>query len=254
MNRREVVFTQSAPYASGPEVIRRLGLTEKAPAYDLAKEKLRILSPTDEATNAAWGLFVWVSPGDSPGIPTDWEPELARRKLLFVGAFNTGNARHPIDRFRLALDAVFNVRQRYRVDPRRVCVAGLSGGGRIASMLGVAYADVFRGTLAICGVNFYTTVPAGGGRFYPASYVTDPNVLSLARRSGRFVLLTGEQDGNRENTKAVCGQGFKRNGFANVLYLDVRGMKHSFPSAKVLATALNYLMADEPAAPAAAAR
>jgi len=53
-------------------------------------------------------------------------------------------------------------------------------------MLGVGYADIFNGTLCVCGVNFYQNVPTLDQKFFPATYVPDPGVVLLARRSGRF--------------------------------------------------------------------
>ena len=40
-------------------------------------------------------------------------------------------------------------------------------------------------------------------------FLPDAQVLSLAKKSGRSVLLTGESDFNRENTKAVLEKGLE---------------------------------------------
>ena len=239
--RIEVRFTQSAPYSTATEVNHRLGTREPPPAYDLEKEKFEVIIPDTTTTNAVCGLFVWVSPSDSPRIPSDWMPQLARHKLLVAGAYNTGNNRNFIDRFRLALDAAFNMPKRFATDPKRVYIGGFSGGGRIASMLGVSYADVFTGTLAVCGVNFYTTLPAGRGLNYPPGYAVDYKMATLAKKQGRFVLLTGEKDPNRDNTKAVYERGFKWGGFARALYIEVPGMGHSVPATKDMEVALTFL-------------
>ena len=107
-------------------------------------------------------------------------------------------------------------------------------------MLGVAYGDVFTGALCICGVNFYKDVPTTGGRVYPATYAPPSEWVQQARKN-RFVLLTGEQDMNRQATKDTWTAGFKPAGFPNVLCLDVKTMKHELPGPAVLNTALNYL-------------
>jgi hypothetical protein len=65
--------------------------------------------------------------------------------------------------------------------------------------------------------------------------------LSRAKTAGRFVLLTGELDMNRENTLSTYERGFKVAGFRNCHYLEVKGMKHELPRAPVLNTALAYL-------------
>ena len=164
---KDVRFTQSAPYGAESELMRHLGYTLAVPQYDLQREKFRIIVPPLEplSTNSTLGLLVWISPGEDPRIPPAWEAELAKHRLLFVSAYNAGNERHAIQRCRLALDATCNVCRRFKVDPRRIYVGGFSGGGRIASILGVAYADVFAGTLSICGVDFYRNVAGTGGGF-----------------------------------------------------------------------------------------
>jgi hypothetical protein len=236
----EVQFTNPAPYSTAEELRRRFGFRQNAPEFVLAREKFQLLAPEDYATNGTWGALVWVSPGEDARVRPDWGPELARHRLLFVGAVNSGNKRNPFDRFRLALDAAFNMSHRFSLDPRRIYVGGFSGGSRIASMLGVAYADVFTGALCISGVNFYRDVPAGGGQGYPATY-DPPQAVITAAKKNRFVFVTGEQDMNRQATKDAWIGGFKPNGFSNVLCLDVQGMKHELPGAPVLNTALNYL-------------
>jgi hypothetical protein len=115
----------------------------------------------------------------------------------------------------------------------------------MASMLGVGYADIFSGTLCVCGVNYFRDIPATAETDFPATYLPDPRVLPLAKSNGRFVLLTGENDMNRDSTRNTWQQGFQRDGFRNVLYLEVRGMKHALPGAAVLSTALDFLAAGE---------
>jgi predicted esterase len=238
--QQDVKFTQTAPYSDATNITRHFGYTVELPAYAITNESFRVFIPRTYSTNGSWGLLVWISPSDDPVIPFDWKQELKNRELLFVSARDAGNGRHPLDRFRLALDATCNLCRRCRVDRKRIYIGGFSGGARMASMMGVAYADVFTGTLCVCGVNFYKDVALAGGKYYPATFVPDPGVLLLSKRS-RFVLLTGEYDENRENTKSLSMSGFKREGFRNVLYLEVPGMGHSMPDVQVLRQALDYL-------------
>jgi predicted esterase len=239
--RRDVQFSQSAPYASDAEITRRLGYRVAFPGYHVTNETFRIIAPQTYPTNVLWGLFVWISPNDDPGLPSDWERELANDHLVVASACRSGNQRHPLDRFRLALDATCNSCRQFKIDRQRIYVSGFSGGARIASMLGVGYADLFTGTLCVCGVNFYKGVPTLEQKYFPATYVPDPGVLLLAKRNGHFVLLTGETDPNRQITKDTMENGFKPNGFKNVLYVEVPGMSHAIPDATMLHRALVFL-------------
>jgi len=242
--RFDAHFTRSAPDATPMEANRRLGLRSDGRGYTLAAENFQVIVPGAFSTNVTWGLLVWISPGDSPRLPSAWEAELAKRRLLFVSAYKAGNPRDVVERARLALDAAFNMRQLYRIDFRRVFLGGFSGGGRVAGMVGMAYPEVFTGTICVCGVSFYTDIPTTTGQHWPSSFNPDRSRLAQAK-GNRFVLLTGDQDINRENTREVWRSGFEREGFRNVRYLEVPGLKHTLPSAEVLGTALEFLAAGE---------
>ncbi len=245
--RQDATFSTAAPYGSATEMKRHLGFRLEVPEYDLEQERFRVIIPATYSTNETWGLLAWASPSDEPGIPAAWESELASQRLLVVSAYGSGNQRHAIQRGRLLLDAVCNMTRQYKIDPKRIYVGGLSGGGRIASIMGVAYADLFSGTLAICGADFYQSVASINGEVFPATYQPTQAVLARAKANGRFVLLTGEKDPNRDNTKTLADRGFARQGFRFTLYVEVPGMGHTLPSPAVLRQALNFIEKPKPA-------
>ncbi len=239
--RFDLHLTRSAPYATPAEAGRRLGLKPSGRPYALAAEKFQVIVPGNFSTNVTWGLLVWISPGDVPGIPVNWEAEMAKQHLLFVGAYKAGNQRDAVERARLALEAAFNLRQLYKIDPNRVYVAGFSGGGRVAGMVGMGYPDVFTGTICVCGVGFYTDIPTPTGQHWPRTFNPDAGLLARAKENRRFVLLTGDQDINREIIHEIWRNGFEREGFRHVRYLEVPGLKHALPSAEIMGEALRFV-------------
>ncbi len=238
--RSVVQFKDSAPHSHPLEVKLRFSARETPPAYDVAKEKFTQLIPQTYRHEEGWGLFVWINAGDAPDIPAAWEPALAKHKLLFVGAHKSGNPRNIFDRFRLALDAQHNLRARFRIEPRRVYVAGFSGGGRVASMVAVAYADVFAGAAPFMGVNFYQDVKAEDGKTYGLNYLPDDEILGVAKKQGHYALVTGEKDFNRANTKAIHAA-FARERFAHAHYIEVPKLGHALPAAEWLDRAVRVL-------------
>ena len=245
-----VEFAKLPQQAEAAEMKMRLHSIEDAAPLDLAKEKFQIIVPAAYRHSEKWGVFVWISPGDAPAIPADWEPVLAARKLIFVGAFKSGNPRNVFDRFRLALAANTGMRERFNVDARRLYVSGFSGGARVASMLGVAYADMFSGAMPFMGVNFYEDIPAGDGKkTLGASFIPDAEVLAIAKKACRYVLVTGEKDFNRPGTKSAYEHGYRKEGFANVHYLEAPGVGHSLPAATWLEQGLEFLDAGKGIAP-----
>jgi predicted peptidase len=238
--RSDVVFKESAPHCDKDELKARFRASDRIPDYDVAREKFQVFVPKDYSHATAHGLFIWINPGDGAGLPGGWEAVLARHKFIAVSAYNSGNNRNAFDRFRLAVDASFNMPKRFNIDPKRVYVAGFSGGGRIAGMLGIAYADLFNGAIPVCGVNFYKTLVGTTQRF-SLSFVPADEVVAIAKKDGRFVLITGEKDFNRENTRTMFEAGFQAEGYKHVHYIEVPGLAHATPGADVLDKALGLM-------------
>jgi tetratricopeptide (TPR) repeat protein len=197
--------------------------------YDLAAETFEVYVPESYRRDRPAGLLVWISPGPRGGL---WDAELKRvlaeHGMIWVGANRSGNERSKWVRMGLALDAVENASRLYAVDPERVYVSGYSGGGRTASALALLFPEVFRGGFCVMGVDYFrrVSVPDRPGAHWPPAYPQPPRpALSRAREQGRYVLLTGELDFNRAQTKAYFAE-FKRDGFAHVTYLEIPGATH----------------------------
>lgn len=237
----DVTFEKSCPYSDADELKARFRAKEDAGPYDVSKEKFKVLLPKSYAPGAKWGLFVYVNAGDDPGIPAAYEAVLEKHKLVAVAAYKSGNGRNIFDRFRMAIDAVINLEGRLSLDPKRVYVSGFSGGARVASMLAVAYADLFAGAIPFCGVNFYLDIPSEGERFWARDYIPVDEALAIGKSTGRYVLVTGEKDMNLKNTRAVYESGFQKEGFKHAIVLEVPGMGHQAPPAEWFDKGLNYL-------------
>lgn len=238
-----IVQFPKVPVQAGPaEVKARLHCIENPGAIAPGKDDFQLIIPKAYRAEERWGVFVWISPSDSARVPREWEEILAKRRLLFVGALKAGNNRNILERIQLAVCASAGMRERFQIDERRVYVSGFSGGGRVASMLGVAYADMFTGAASFMGVNFYTDLPsADGKKLYPPQFIPDEQVLEIAKTRSRFALVSSEKDFNRADTRIVWEQGFKKEGFPAVAYLETPGIGHSMPPAEWLEKALHFL-------------
>jgi len=234
-------FTESAEQSAAEEVKWRLHSVENPGPFDITREQFQLVVPKNYQSIEPWGLFIWISASDNPRVPAEWEAVLAARKLLFVGAMKSGNPRNIFDRIRMAIDANVGMRKRYRIDAARVYVSGFSGGARVASMAGVAFADLFTGAIPFMGVNFYTDLPAENGKQFGLNYIPDDDVLAIAKKRCRYVLVTAEKDFNRVNTHSADENGFRKEGFASVLCLEVPGIAHAMPDAGWLEKGLEFL-------------
>ncbi len=241
-------FQQSPPQIEPEQLRLRVHSVEEPGPYDVRKETFEVLVPKAYKKSVPHGLFIWISAGSTPAIPKEWEAVLAERQIIFIGARSSGNNRDIFDRFRLAVDANVNMREHFNIDGRRVYVSGFSGGARVASVLGVAFGEMFSGTAAFMGVNFYTDITGTDHKVYGANYIPDDTVLPLAKKACRYVLVTGEKDFNRPNTLGVLENGFRKEGFANVTAFDIPGLAHAMPGPEWLKKALDYLDEGKPAA------
>jgi len=248
----DIRMPQRSPNSAAGKIAQRIGWNLEAARrqgmetdYDLASESFLVKVPDGYTLRQPYGLFVWVSPGEPPLVRPDWWPVLAKRKLIFVGAHNSGNERSVIARIGLALDAAHNMPSLYNIDPRRIYIAGLSGGGRISSITANSFPDVFAGGYYIIGCDFFRSVavPGEANRFWRASFSPPTGALLTRTRSQlRHVLLTGETDMNRPQTKANF-EAMKREGFRNVFYFEVPKMGHEPPTARWFEKGLEALEA-----------
>jgi hypothetical protein len=226
--------------------------------YKLEEESFEVYVPASYTGERAYGLVVFASPSPSGGLDAldrnfGWQAALDKHELIWVGANNAGNDRSVFPRLGLPIDAAANMQARYRIDPQRVYVAGISGGGRIASMLAVTCPDVFRGGgFYMIGCNFYRVEKSKEkeGTYAASFYPPPPKVLAEAKRS-KHVFLTGDTDPNRDQTQ-VYYEAFQHDGFAHCTYLQVPNVGHQPPPREWFEKAIEALDAPADAAAAAA--
>ena len=238
--RAPLQLEQSAPQGEDEQMRLRIHASDPIPPYDVTKETFDVLAPANYTPKEHWGLFIWISAGNTTALPKDWERILAEHRLIFMAARNSGNPRNIFARMRMAIDANANARLLWNIDGRRVYVAGFSGGARVASMLGVAFGEMFSGTACFMGANFYTDVTGEDRKLYTLNYIPDDQVLGLSKKYCRYALVTSTKDMNRADTRAVIAA-FKKEGFANAELFDIPGIGHQVPEALWLGKVLDYL-------------
>jgi tetratricopeptide (TPR) repeat protein len=232
-------FVEPSPSSTMDNYLDRFNYSRKAlvqsdPAqgeYDLDAESFEVFVPESYNPDKPAGLLVWISPASSGGLsrPANLKV-LEEENLIWIGANNSGNDRWHWYRTALALDAAHNMQQLYNIDPNRVYIAGYSGGGRVASALGLLYPEVFRGGAYFFGSNYFRPVPVPGkpGTMWRAGFPAPPDTdLERLKTRHSFVLITGEYDFNRDETKANAGM-FVEDGFQRVTYIEIPGADHGY--------------------------
>jgi poly(3-hydroxybutyrate) depolymerase len=180
-----------------------------------------------EPAGAARGVFVYVSPTDSGELPAEWIEVIDRERLLYLAADDYGNSHPTAERVLAALAADRLARQMGVKGARRI-IAGMSGGGRVASQVITHFPQVFSGALCIAGADY----------FMPQDESQRAVVASR-----RLVLMTGSRDFNQREIQLVSRR-YRQSGFASVVLMDLPGFAHQLPDAGQLSQALALLEAD----------
>jgi hypothetical protein len=171
------------------------------------------------------GLMVYVSPTSSGRIPPGWKPVMAEKNLIWIAANKSGNRIASVRRGSFALLATVLAKREYAIDRNRIYISGLSGGGRIASVVAPQYAQLFKGAVYNCGVNFWGD--------------ETPKLMEQVK-ANRYVFVTGSKDFNRRETRKIFGA-YRKAGVENIKLLDIEHMSHSNPDALNFAAAIDYL-------------
>lgn len=246
----QVQFTRHSPEADPAKLVKRVGWSVRRmqqqgleTTFNIEKESVEVYVPANYDGTKPFGLLVWVSASPSGRAHEPWLRVLDKHHVIWIGANNSGNDRSVLIRLCLAIEATYNAKVEFKIDEDRVYVAGGSGGGRCSSILGVACADLFRGGFYMIGSDYFRPLAAEQpNQVYPITYLPPgPKVLKLAKEHSRHVLLTGDKDGNRSQTKANYELGFLADEFQHVTYMQVPGMGHQLPPADWFEKGIEYL-------------
>ncbi len=171
------------------------------------------------------GVLVYVSP-DANGAPDpEWLQVFEDKQLIWVAAEGFGNSEPSAQRVLAAVMGLARIQQKFQTDAGRIYIAGLSGGGRIASQAATKFPRMFSGALYVAGADFWTQAEK-------------PLVDFIAQN--RYVFLTGSRDFNRREIRQVYKK-YKKAGVNEILLMDLEDYGHHNPDAQQLAAALEFL-------------
>lgn len=242
---KDVTFGDYAAAASSSELARRvltpLAFERIAPRLsgataqplDLAQERFVVYVPEGAPPANGYGLLVFVPPWPEASLPKDWPHVLDRRGVIFVSAARSGNDADTLDRrIPLALLGYENIRRRYRLDPARSYVGGLSGGSRVALRVALAYPDLFRGALLNAGSD-----PLGGdGIALPPA-----ELFRRFQESTRLVFVTGDRDEANVHNDLVSRASLRDWCVFDLASVSMPRTGHAVASAAALERALDRL-------------
>ncbi|MGH7131299.1 MAG: hypothetical protein ACREJO_05075 [Phycisphaerales bacterium] len=247
---RSSVFEVPQPYAVGAFQLDAKTLRDRitgsgrtrwdATKRELSSEKLFARLPASYDPKRPAGLVIWMDPSPGGHPPQPFFKALDRYGFICIGAANAGNNREVADRLQLALDAVATAKRRWHIDPSRVYTAGVSGGGKMASVLLPGFPEVFNGAVPIVGLACYASVPTGQpGTVWAPEYAKPSGKQWSQFLQRRTAAVTGSKDFNQPSVlgKAKAMQADK----VEVRIYDIEGMGHEFPTAEAFVEQLGWV-------------
>ena len=207
---------------------------------DLANETLLMRLPKAFEPTKQYGLIVWIDANTTARLYEPLFEACDREGFVLVGAQDTGNGRPTAERFQLALDAMATASAGVLIDPERVYVSGLSGGGKISTHLWACVPELVKGAVPIVGLASYRDVPAGPGLVWKGDFQKPSDLprLNLVKKH-RCGVLTGDKDFNLVPIRGTAEM-MVRDGLP-VKVFEHEGMAHELPRPEHYLEALQWV-------------
>jgi predicted esterase len=121
------------------------------PGYTSTDQTYMLFIPPEYSASKHWPLVLCVSPGDDACGWPEFQSICRSQGVVFASPMNTGNGQPFAKRARIVLDVLDDVRRRLAIDPDRVYLSGMSGGGRVAARVAYALPEACAGVMPMCG-------------------------------------------------------------------------------------------------------
>lgn len=186
------------------------------------------------------GLLVYIDPAPSGRPPRAMWEGLDELGFICISPAAAGNNRFATERLQLGLDAVSTARRRWSIDPDRIYVSGVSGGGKMASESINCFPDIYRGAICIVGINWYENLPSGqGNKVWPAEFSKPVGRRWTQLLQHRIAAVTGSNDFNR--APVTAGVLFYQREKLNARLFDIEGLGHDLPSPGAFTQQLSWV-------------
>ncbi|GEM_PF-3464400 len=128
---------------------KKQGPLDRMMAYDVRQLSAKVVFPKGYRKGApGWGVYLHVHSGNKPPFPTEWEATLAKHKLIYAAPYLAGNKVANAQRMAATLDTLATLQKTEKLDPSRIVVGGLSGGGALSMELALNHPDRFAGVIS----------------------------------------------------------------------------------------------------------
>lgn len=208
----------------------------------LAESELWARAPKGYDPRSPAGLLVWVHASPNGQPPATIFPVADELGLVCISQADSGNDCPIADRYQRVLDSVATASRRYHIDPRRIYISGISGGGKVSSVMWACFPDVFAGCVPIVGLACYENIPIGNGQIWPGLFDKPPAPMFNLLKAQRAAAVTGPKDFNYDSIVAAA-KILERDGLQARVFEHAE-LAHTMPSPEQFTEALKWI--DEP--------
>jgi dienelactone hydrolase len=182
--------TATVSKASGKIFQKQLTGQGSLPAKYKATDVTYFLHVPDNYNKESQYAFIMcISPGsDGRVMFLAWEKACKKHSIFFACPNNAGNPVNADRRGQMAVDVMFDVINKYAIDPQRIFVSGFSGGGRMSTAMVVAFPEYFAGH-----------IPAGG-----IMYSRNANDVGALKTRLGHTIFAGEKCFNRKESEVAA--------------------------------------------------
>jgi len=156
--------------------------------YSATSQHYECYVPSGDPPARGRALVFCISASPKPAGWAEWKAVCERQGMVFASPFGAGNDCPPHRRARIVLDVLDDLRRKTPIDTDRTYLAGISGGARMACLIGFALPEYFGGIVPMCA----------GGELRKERWLWH---RVMARLSVAYV--TGETDFNRAEVERL---------------------------------------------------
>lgn len=202
--------------------------------------KFTVYVPPSYDGSKPFGVYLHINAGPDAAKLKDFAPVMDKLGLIYVSPSGAGNKSPMLRRIKLAVDALATVRDGWKIDPARVCVGGISGGGHMAMLTHAMFPMYFVGSISHAAQSYLPDGQSGG--HFPG--LTARDLKSGEIKDHKWCVISGDKDSNYGEILATS-ELWKSQRF-NYKFFDVPGMGHTNSSAEKLEEALRWVGVAEP--------
>jgi predicted esterase len=203
-------------------------------SYDESKAAI-VYVPASYDGSKPYGIYLHVSPANAGARIAEYAPVMDRLNLIYVSPNGTSNNEAMLRRVKISVDAVQSVMATHRIDSRRVCAGGVSGGGHMAMMIHSMFPGLFMGSVSHAAQSYLPKDGASG--HFPGLEANDLKSGDL--RNHKWCVISGNKDYNYPEILKTSKDWQDKH--MNYKFFDIPDMGHTNAPAASLEEALKWL-------------